>query len=425
MSVGPRHDDRRRRMLRLQREGALDAQHQSRRRRSARPGSRFERARRPLELDRPGMPGERAPTIAGQSATSLFRRAPARQRRGDESGREFSQRLGAAPARASSSPRPEVQTWGMRSTHERQCSAPASEAKRKAIVARMLAWWDRIRRTLALARRNRGRARSLSVWLSEILLQQTTAQAATPYYQAFPDRWPTSRSWQRRRSRNHARLRGLGYYSRARNCTPAPWKSPDAAGLSERGGGTARASRGRRLYRGGDRRDRLRRDGRRLSTAISPVFWRASCVDTPSLAGRAELAEAARRWRQPEGGRFRPSADGYRLDALPPRIPTAASARSRRLRRVPSRRPRGLPAPPGGEDQAAPAGALCSSPDVPTAPSSRAAGRLVAFWLQPSSCRGRYGLAKAPMKDLLPPLRSSRAGGGCRATWNRFSPISR
>lgn len=56
------------------------------------------------------------------------------------------------------------------------------------------------------------------VWLSEVMLQQTTIPHATPYFEAFRVRWPTVRSlagasW----DDVSAAWAGLGYYSRARN----------------------------------------------------------------------------------------------------------------------------------------------------------------------------------------------------------------
>ena len=70
-------------------------------------------------------------------------------------------------------------------------SALASEAKRKAIVARTLAWWDRSRRSLAWRAEPGEIPDPYHVWLSEVLLQQTTTQAAAPYYQAFTAKWRT------------------------------------------------------------------------------------------------------------------------------------------------------------------------------------------------------------------------------------------
>ena len=56
------------------------------------------------------------------------------------------------------------------------------------------------------------------VWLSEVMLQQTTIPHATPYFDAFRKRWPTVKklaaaSWED----VSAAWAGLGYYSRARN----------------------------------------------------------------------------------------------------------------------------------------------------------------------------------------------------------------
>ncbi len=56
------------------------------------------------------------------------------------------------------------------------------------------------------------------VWLSEVMLQQTTIPHATPYFDAFRKRWPTVQklakaSW----DDVSAAWAGLGYYSRARN----------------------------------------------------------------------------------------------------------------------------------------------------------------------------------------------------------------
>ena len=56
------------------------------------------------------------------------------------------------------------------------------------------------------------------VWLSEIMLQQTTVEAATPYFHAFTTRWPTVAALA---AADDAAVMqawaGLGYYARARN----------------------------------------------------------------------------------------------------------------------------------------------------------------------------------------------------------------
>lgn len=56
------------------------------------------------------------------------------------------------------------------------------------------------------------------VWLSEVMLQQTTVEAATPYFQAFTARWPSVAALA---AADDGELMqawaGLGYYARARN----------------------------------------------------------------------------------------------------------------------------------------------------------------------------------------------------------------
>ncbi len=86
------------------------------------------------------------------------------------------------------------------------------------LATRLLAWYDRHRRDLPWRAAPGSRKPAYHVWLSEIMLQQTTVATVKPYYQAFLKRWPTVddlaaaalddvlHAWQ-----------GLGYYARARN----------------------------------------------------------------------------------------------------------------------------------------------------------------------------------------------------------------
>jgi len=92
------------------------------------------------------------------------------------------------------------------------------EAKRDEIVARTLRWWDRNRRTLAWRAGPGETPDPYRVWLSEVLLQQTTAQTATPYFQAFMQKWPTVEDLAAASGEAViGAFAGLGYYSRARN----------------------------------------------------------------------------------------------------------------------------------------------------------------------------------------------------------------
>jgi A/G-specific adenine glycosylase len=100
-------------------------------------------------------------------------------------------------------------------------AVPASELspkQRRALATSLLAWYDRHRRDLPWRAKPGERPDPYRVWLSEIMLQQTTVAAVGPRFEAFLARWPNVAAlaaasldevlheWQ-----------GLGYYARARN----------------------------------------------------------------------------------------------------------------------------------------------------------------------------------------------------------------
>src|ERR1700733_7016828 len=82
----------------------------------------------------------------------------------------------------------------------------------------LLDWYDRHRRVLPWRALSGSRPDPYAVWLSEIMLQQTTVATVRGYFDAFMARWPrvedlaspsldeVLHAWQ-----------GLGYYARARN----------------------------------------------------------------------------------------------------------------------------------------------------------------------------------------------------------------
>src|SRR5579859_2089639 len=56
------------------------------------------------------------------------------------------------------------------------------------------------------------------IWISEIMLQQTTVAAVVPYFERFLARFPTLAALAKANEEDVLRLwEGLGYYSRARN----------------------------------------------------------------------------------------------------------------------------------------------------------------------------------------------------------------
>jgi A/G-specific adenine glycosylase len=82
----------------------------------------------------------------------------------------------------------------------------------------LLAWYDRHRRVLPWRAPPGETADPYRVWLSEIMLQQTTVQAVAPYFLRFTARWPDVRALAAAPREDVLRLwAGLGYYARARN----------------------------------------------------------------------------------------------------------------------------------------------------------------------------------------------------------------
>lgn len=110
-------------------------------------------------------------------------------------------------------------------------------------VAALLDWYDAERRDLPWRTRRGRRPDAYKVWLSEIMLQQTTVKAVIPYYERFLTRWPDVQSLAAADLEDVLSMwAGLGYYSRARNlhkCAQAVAARPDGkfpnteAGLRE------------------------------------------------------------------------------------------------------------------------------------------------------------------------------------------------
>jgi A/G-specific adenine glycosylase len=87
------------------------------------------------------------------------------------------------------------------------------------LVSRLLAWYDRHGRPHLPWRAAPGAAVDpYRVWISEIMLQQTTVAAVIPYFEAFVARWPDVEALAAASLDDvlHA-WQGLGYYARARH----------------------------------------------------------------------------------------------------------------------------------------------------------------------------------------------------------------
>ena len=87
------------------------------------------------------------------------------------------------------------------------------------VAARLLGWYDSHARALPW-RSPPGTPppTPYRVWLSEVMLQQTTVAAVIPYFEKFTARWPTVADLAAAPEEDvMAAWAGLGYYSRARN----------------------------------------------------------------------------------------------------------------------------------------------------------------------------------------------------------------
>ncbi|MAU62068.1 MAG: A/G-specific adenine glycosylase [Parvibaculum sp.] len=92
------------------------------------------------------------------------------------------------------------------------------ENSRKAAAVPLLAWYDRHARVLPWRARRGEQADPYAVWLSEIMLQQTTVATVGPYFMRFLTRWPTVEALAAAPQEEVMKeWAGLGYYSRARN----------------------------------------------------------------------------------------------------------------------------------------------------------------------------------------------------------------
>ncbi|MEP6567357.1 MAG: A/G-specific adenine glycosylase [Mesorhizobium sp.] len=91
------------------------------------------------------------------------------------------------------------------------------------IASRLLGWYDAHHRELPwriTPREHADGARPdpYRIWLSEVMLQQTTVEAVKAYFRAFVSKWPDVKALAEAETEDVMKAwAGLGYYSRARN----------------------------------------------------------------------------------------------------------------------------------------------------------------------------------------------------------------
>ena len=96
--------------------------------------------------------------------------------------------------------------------------ARARETDQGPAAADLLHWYDLNRRELPWRAAAGATADPYRVWLSEIMLQQTTVTAVTPYFERFIARWPHVQALAAAPLEDVLKAwAGLGYYARARN----------------------------------------------------------------------------------------------------------------------------------------------------------------------------------------------------------------
>ena len=169
-------------------------------------------------------------------------------------------------------------------------------------VAAVLAWYDRHRRTLPWRALPGETADPYRVWLSEIMLQQTTVAAVRGYYTRFLERFPDVESLATADlDAVFAVWAGLGYYARARNLHAC------AREIVARGGAWPETVEGLRALPGIGAYTAaaigalcFRTPELPLDANIERVVARLERFETPMPRGREALRRLAQAYRAPD-----------------------------------------------------------------------------------------------------------------------------
>lgn len=203
------------------------------------------------------------------------------------------------------------------------------ESQRHLIHARIADFYHRTARILPWRAPPGANARPdpYHVWLSEVMLQQTTVAAVTPYFEKFTRRWPSLADLAAAEPADVlAAWAGLGYYSRARNliaCAGVVMAEhggtfPDdlAALRALPGVGEYTAAAISAFAFGGDAVP--------LDANVERVVARLFAIDAPLPAGRRVILAAAQSlWPMPNKGELSGGDFAQALMDLGARICTA------------------------------------------------------------------------------------------------------
>lgn len=243
------------------------------------------------------------------------------------------------------------------------------------------------------------------VWLSEVMLQQTTTAAVAPYFQRFTERWPNVEALAAAPEEEvMAEWAGLGYYSRARNlvaCARAvaergafPDNEDELRALPGLGAYTAAAvaaiAFGKRAVV--------------VDANVERVVARLFAIDEPLPAARKAIRAAAERIT-PNG---RPGDFAQAMMDLGATICTA-------------RRPKCLLCPVGGECRARAQGRQAELPvKAPKKAKPRRTG--TAFWIERN---GEVWLVRRPKRGMLGGMRALPDDGwSARSDGSEDAPIA-
>ena len=177
----------------------------------------------------------------------------------------------------------------------RESVTPFSAAVRRGLVKSLLAWYGRHGRDLPW-RSRAAKADPYRVWLSEIMLQQTTVATVLPRYRQFLACWPrigalaaasldeVLHEWQ-----------GLGYYARARNlhaCAQRLWR--DSGGVFPDTEVALRALPGTGDYTAAAiAAISFDRPATVIDGNVERVVARLHAIETPLPAAKTDIAQAA------------------------------------------------------------------------------------------------------------------------------------
>jgi A/G-specific adenine glycosylase len=304
---------------------------------------------------------------------------------------------------------------------------PVLRLKPREAARRVLSWWDVHRRDPPWRAAPGERPDPYRVWLSEILLQQTTATAAAPYFERFVARWPRVEALAAASlDEVMAAFSGLGYYSRARNLHACAQEVARRGGRFPHGEAELRALPGVGAYTAAAvAAIAFGAKATPVDGNVARILARLCALEAPIAQGRRALrAAAAALTPAKRCGDFAEALMDLgalicRATPIAPLVRCAGLARRRRRAR-----PRPIrAAPPPSASR--PASARRSSPGARTARSWRGGARPEGCWAERSSCRDALGRRPSARTSAAARRLSRRPGGACRARSSRPSPISR